>query len=468
MPLQPATNNGSLVFVASNVTLDVQDQSQYFDYDISRPLNAHNINICCDLNSIIGSRAPKPLRLPYTNSMLVSGDETKVYIDIWDSLSGNDTDAVARNQLRTQLFDHSQIENSASNSGAAVLIKLRTSSTTVSGMEGFYMNKTQLSVHDSNISVFEDLVSGGIYTTSGVDWTVTGNQTIFNSVTGNSVLGLITRKFVPDALDTRDEVNVPEGTAIATTELMNDYLTSTKTVDCPSGNVYEEFGVPGRLYSQDTVLGQLDEALISFFEAVNYIPEIPTTAQVTNASEELFLRSWMTRDNSNVAVKKFQIDKDRVRNLLSKATSLEYQTDTTSGTAEDLIRCVFDQDQMKSIAMLIQQSGRYEEFDPSTKSMVLPRVYTHGTNVSSEVSTAGGEITQAEYVTKAKAITPSFRHGEGIAVIVPIKANVPKAGATGGTEVQTGYFLVRVFQSYFTQDGTNVAARTGGIDSNAA
>lgn len=469
MVLQNETNNGALIFVRSNVELDVQDQSQYFDYDLTKPLNAHNINICCDLNSIIGARAKVPLKLPYMNNVVVSGEETQVYIDNWDNRltpTGNNTDANARNELRAQLFDHTQPENSAANSGAAVLIKLRTPSTSISGMEGFIKNKGQLDTHRTHIQAYDDLVSGGISSGSGVDWTTIPNKTIFDNVHYNNADGLITRPHLPTDKDTRSQY-AAEGESIATMELMNDYLTSSKTVDTTSGNVYEEFNIAKRLDSQDTVLGQLEEAVISFFEAVNFTPEIANRAAVTNQSEQLFLRSWMDREVSNTAVKKFSIEAEKIRNLLFSGTQSDrhkYQTDPTTnilpdGTsvAEDLIRCVFDQDQVKTLAQQIQQSGRYTPLTGHGKVYI-----SEANDGTGELSVGtGAAITQADYTANCQSITPNFRHGQGVAVIVKVKATVP------GKAIQTGYFLVRVFQSRMSQDGTITAAHLGGIGSNA-
>lgn len=335
-------------------------------------------------------------------------------------------------------------------------------------MEGFIKNQTLLSQHKTNIDNYDNLVSGGAFSGSGVDWSKVGPQGIFSLVHSTYAEGLITRLHSSTDLDTLHS-SVPEGVSIATEELMNDYLTSSKTVNAPSGNVEEEFGFANRIYSQDTVLGQLEEAVISFFEAVNFTPEIPVGATVINQSEELFLRSWMSRVTTNTEVKKFSIEKDKIRNLLFSGTSADRAgymqvapgaaADGTS-TAEDLIRCVFDQDQMKTLAQQIQQAGRFTPLTGTVSSKVYTSEKNDGTD---EVSVAGGQILQPDYLANCQSITPRFRHGQGVAVIVNVKASVPNK------PTQTGYFLVRVFQSLWKQGQyqTVPAALTAGIDSNA-
>jgi len=367
------------------------------------------------------------------------------------------------------LFDWNQAENSAANTGAAVKIKLHVSGVTsaISGMEGFIKSGSVLATHKSHIEAFDDVLASGMLG-SGVNWTASGEKYAFEMVYGDAALGLITRRFVPADNDTRNSL-VPEGETIATKELMNDYLTSSKTVDCSGKNVYEEFNVTGRLDSQDTVMGQLEEALIAFFEAVNYIPELTTTAgssvaaAITNVSEQLFLRSWMSRDEDSSAVKKFRMQPDRVKHLLYDGVSTYTQDVSHGSVTDDLIRCVFDQDQLKALAQLIQQSGRFQEL-PGQKSAV----YTDETDFTKILSVGSGQaVEQGDYDTQCKSIVPSFRHGEGIAVIVPVKATVPDQNGNNQQTVQSGYFLVRVFQSFRSQDGNTFAAQIGGIASNA-
>jgi hypothetical protein len=465
------SNNGSLLYVQSQVTLDAKNQGQYFDYDLTQPLNAHNINICCDLNNIIGydtisgSVAPGMLKLPYRrDDILVSGNKTDLYVDVWDP-SGNNSDMHARDQLRRQLFDHSQVYNSgaAPNTGAAVRIKLRTSAQTSSpgfrvtypGMEGFYKTKADMIAIDQAISNFESEVSGAAYAGVGVNWTTSGSNHKFTQVTGSSVLGMMTQKFVPSSVDT-PSATIGEGVTIATRELMNDYLTSDKVLNTISGNVEDEFGLDKRLDNQDTVLGQLEEAVISLFDAIGFKPE-HSAAKISTPSEELFLRSWMDRDTTNQATKKFQIEPDKIKRLLC-ADASGYNVDAVSGNVSfDLIKCVFDQDQMKHLAQLIEQQGRYKEVFNSTN------VYTSPTDETQKIGVADG-IEQEEYNT-IKSRVPFFRHGQGIAVLVPVQATVPTGPLTTADKIENGVFLVRVFQSYWHKNSIGVSALTEPIRS---
>jgi len=241
---------------------------------------------------------------------------------------------------------------------------------------------------------------------------------------------------------------------ISTTRLFNEYLTDDGTIsgthvrNFQDGVNIDNSGANGTLY------GQLQEALISWFESANYKDASSATpTNLVDPREHDILRSWMNRsyiDNRHLA----KMSKDAIYRLLAKENNSSPGELDLSGQ-NTLMYCCFDAEQVKQIYSTIEFTGRVRSMDAMSAGFT--------TDVGGSAIPANGVIkdTSGQPVTvvddagvqiRAPRHCVALRHGEGFAIVVPAKTRL-RSGTTSEANL-----VVRVFQDHATAVSDSASA----------
>lgn len=235
---------------------------------------------------------------------------------------------------------------------------------------------------------------------------------------------------------------------VATKSLFNEYLTDdglNTGNDTPADIVNS--GAIGTMY------GQVQEALISWFEAANYKDfTLAAAGDDVDPRKHDILRSWMNRG---------RIDQRHLAKMNSATIEKLIATDNGSGKVDEtdantLAYCCFDADQIKQIFSTVEMTGRVRTEYQGTPFVAgtlkddtgadLPAAPSNG--FADSLGTAifvKGHDGLDKPVPRHKV---ALRHGEGFAIVVPAKTQL-----RSGT-ISEANLMVRIFQSI---DGQAVA-----------
>jgi hypothetical protein len=233
---------------------------------------------------------------------------------------------------------------------------------------------------------------------------------------------------------------------ISTTRLFNEYLSDDGTIEGKHVSQFEDGANIDNSGANGTLYGQLQEALISWFESANYKDASSAAlSPMVDPREHDILRSWMTRssiDNRHLA----KMSKDAIYRLLAKRDSLNPDQLDLSGQ-NTLMYCCFDAEQVKQIYSTIEFTGRVRSmtsqsagFTTDVGGTAIPAdgvINDSSGQPVSVVNDAGGTIHAPRHCV-------ALRHGEGFAIVVPAKTRL-RSGTTSEANL-----VVRVFQDHAT------------------
>jgi len=246
-----------------------------------------------------------------------------------------------------------------------------------------------------------------------------------------------------------------QGGMISTNNLFNEYLSDDGTLG--GKHIFDQAdGVSRNSVLQGTLFGQVQEALINWFEAANYKDAraaaiTPSVASEVDPEQYDILRSWMDR-SANVRNRHLaKFSEEATKRLISvegsETGSLQFTDQNT------LMYCCFDAEQVKQIFSTVEATGRIRSYTSGNEVDTLtdtPLLTSPG-EIYVQDGVDGGSIPLLEGSNELKTEDNTsiqiprhlvaLRHGEGFAIVVPAKTRL-----RSGT-ISEANLVVRLFQS---------------------
>jgi hypothetical protein len=246
------------------------------------------------------------------------------------------------------------------------------------------------------------------------------------------------------------------GGMVSTVNLFNEYLTDDGTVGGDHLSSQAD-GANRDDQLQGTLFGQVQEALINWFEAANY--KDASSASIVDPEQHDILRSWMSRASNvrNRHLAKFS--EEATKRLISVESSTPEELDLSGQNT--LMYCCFDAEQVKQIFSTVEATGRIREDVSGSTHLAYSNEIAHAAPAYSitepnmvlagEIKDdSGNDVLQSEVKKEDGSIVPiprhfvAMRHGEGFAIIIPAKTRL-----RSGT-ISEANLVLRLFQEHKT------------------
>lgn len=370
-----------LIQPQKQISLDIGLQSNYTDLPDIRG-DVYTISIVANLNAIFSS-IPVPHQWNYEDGI---GGSSSFEVDQWDNSSAPITSAAASLLVRNEFFN--------------------VSNDTQGYITGQFWDTTLAPPafvprchNEMNISHVKDPLV---------------QAPIGNHVTATDYLGVILE-------DHTDGSRIP---ASSNPNLYNEYATTDGLLNSTVPNYVTQGTNQTDL---GCLVGQVQEALIHWFESANYTEGSAPGTTVDPRKFDI-LRFWVDRGSDPTLQHLAKMKKDSVKNLIAQTHEpiVGAPKEIDPSKTATLQHCCFDADQIKQLFSTVEFTGR---------------VKVAGTGIPVDSSTGNPSAVAAVTLAAPRHVL-DLKHGEGFAIVVPATAKLRSSTTT------TANLLVRVFQEY--------------------